>query len=273
MINNDANKKPTLAVHKFTSCDGCQLAFLNAGEDLLTLSELVNIVHFAEAGIVASHMNADIAFIEGSISTTEELERIHYVREHTRFLVTVGACATAGGIQALRNHHNSAEWLHSIYASPEFIDTLDTSTAIAQHVPVDLELWGCPVTTHQVMRAVRMLLFGVKPKVYGDSVCLECKRQGHVCVLVAQGKPCMGPVTQTGCGALCPSVGRACYACFGPQDNPNTDALGQRLIGLGLSPSAVSHKFLFINNEAPDFAQAGQYFKGIKITTDKGSNS
>lgn len=249
--------KPRVAVHKFSSCDGCQLAFLNAGEALLELVRQVEFAHFAEAGVVSPEAEADIAFIEGSVTTPHEIERIRTIRAHTKYLVTIGACATAGGIQALRNGRmQGADWIGSVYASPEYISSLDTSTPIAAHVKVDLELWGCPVTTRQVMQATRDLLFGVQPRNLSDSVCLDCKRAGNVCVLVTQGAPCMGPVTRTGCGALCPSFGRACYACFGPSEQVNGQALGQRLIGLGLAPQAVRQRFLFITAGAEPYRAA-----------------
>lgn len=257
--------KPRLAVYKFTSCDGCQLAFLNSGADLLTLSDLVDIVHFAEAGMLEPETSVDIAFVEGSISTPDEIKRIQKIRENTTYLITIGACATNGGIQALRNAANHNDWMASIYATPNTIQTLATSTAIAAHVRVDWELWGCPVNTQQVLETVRSLLLGATPKINRDAVCLECKRKAEVCVVVTKKEPCMGPVTQTGCGALCPGVGRGCYACYGPSENPNTPALGALFKREGQSHDAIAHQFLHINNQAPVFNQAGTYFKGIKI--------
>ena len=248
--------KPRVAVHKFASCDGCQLAFLNLGEDLLTLSQVVNLVHFAEAGPVNPEAAADIAFIEGSISTPEHLERIHRIRANTRYLITLGACATAGGLQALRNFSNADVWIASVYAKPEYIQSLKTSTPVAQHVKVDLEIWGCPVNGRQVLAAVRSLLSGVSPWMEKDKVCMECKRQRAVCVMVTKDIPCMGPVTRSGCGAICPSFGRDCYACYGPAENPNIASLARRLQGLGLVPETVMRRFRFINAAAPAFADA-----------------
>jgi len=254
--------KPRVAVHKFSSCDGCQLAFINSGEALVTLSELVDIVHFAEAGPVDPEAKVDVAFIEGSVSTPDELERIKMIRENSKILITIGACATSGGLQALRNiAPDSKEWPAAIYAKPEVIESLKTATPISDHVKVDFQIWGCPVNAEQVFAAVRSLLFGVAPTVPSDSVCLECKRKGNVCTLVAKGVPCMGPVTKTGCGALCPSFGRDCYGCFGPSENPNTTSLGKRFEGFGLVKDEVSKRFLIINNNAPAFAEAGKHFK------------
>jgi coenzyme F420-reducing hydrogenase gamma subunit len=247
-----------VAVHKFSSCDGCQLAFLNLGEGLLELTRLVDIRHFAEAGMVDPDARVDIAFVEGSVSTPGEVQRIGRIRDNSRFLITIGACATAGGLQALRNlDTGSAEWRGAIYARPEYIHSLDTSTAISDHSRVDLQLWGCPVTSRQVLAAVRSLLYGVRPEQERDKVCLECKRRGNVCLLVSRGVPCMGPVTRTGCGALCPSFGRDCYGCFGPTEALNGEAFGRRLEGLGLSPRRVSQRFLFINSHAPQNREVG----------------
>ncbi|MCW8397977.1 sulfhydrogenase subunit delta [Legionella sp. PATHC038] len=260
--------KPRLAVHKFTSCDGCQLAFLNAGEALITLSELVDMIHFSEAGAVDLDAKVDIAFVEGSISTPDEELRIKKIRENSKFIITIGACATAGGVQALRHFADTKEWVSSIYASPEYIHSLSTSTPISHHVKVDWELWGCPVNSNQVLEAIRFLLSNATPRIKQDSECMECKRKGNVCVLVTQKQPCMGPVTQLGCGSLCPSVGRGCYACYGPKENPNPNSLGNWFEQLGLSKEAIAQKFLHINNQAPAFNKAGAYFKGIKISNE-----
>jgi sulfhydrogenase subunit delta len=253
--------KPKVAVHKFSSCDGCQLAFLNAGEDLLALASLVDIIHFPEAGPVNDDILVDIAFVEGSITTPADRDRIKRVRNNSRYLITIGACATAGGIQALRNFANAHEWVSAVYATPEYIQTLATSSPIREHVRVDLELWGCPVNTRQVLMAVRNLLSGVTPIQETDKVCMECKRQHTVCVMVARNIPCMGPVTRTGCGSICPHVGRGCYGCYGPAENPNTQSLGRWLEGLGLVPEEVAKRFLFFNCEAPEFHDAGEYWK------------
>ena len=253
--------KPKIAVHKFASCDGCQLAFLNAGEALLNLANLVDITHFPEAGPIDEETKVDIAFVEGSITTPADKNRIQRIRANSHYLITIGACATAGGLQALRNFANTEEWVAAVYATPEYIQTLTTSTPIRDHVKVDLELWGCPVNAQQVLRAVRDLLFGVAPKNEQDKVCLECKRQHHVCVMVSKNMPCMGPVTRTGCGAICPQVGRGCYACFGPAESSNAMAMGVKLEGLGLLPHEIAQRFLFINSEASEFKHAGSYWK------------
>ncbi len=250
--------KPRIAVHKFSSCDGCQLAFLNMGEALLDLANLVDIMHFAEAGPVDENASVDIAFVEGSIATHHDLERIQKIRANSAYLISIGACATAGGIQALRNMANTKNWIAGIYAQPEYIDTLDNSEPISAHIKVDLELWGCPINSQQITAVVRDLLFRVTPKPERDKICLECKRQQHVCVMITKGEPCMGAVTQNGCGALCPSMGRGCYACYGPAEDANSPALANRLAGLGLVDKEIAQKFLFINSTVEPFCSTGK---------------
>jgi coenzyme F420-reducing hydrogenase gamma subunit len=245
-----------VAIHKFSSCDGCQLAFLNLGPDLLKLAESVELVHFAEAGPLALDADVDLAFVEGSISTPEDLERIDRIRARSRTLVAIGACATAGGVQALRNGPHSVHWLAGIYAHPEQINGLPNSTPISAHVNVDLELPGCPVTGQQVLAVVNAFLLGVSPPATNEKVCVECKRRGLSCVMVSKGIACMGPVTHGGCGALCPSLGRDCYGCFGPADLANTDSLTRQFKALGLSDEAIARRFRSINNNAPVFAAA-----------------
>lgn len=254
------NTKPRIAVHKFSSCDGCQLAFLNLGEDLLALNELVDIVHFAEAGMLDETAEVEIAFVEGSISTQKDVARIQTIRDQSHYLITIGACATAGGLQALRNLSDGG-WLEAIYAQPEYIDSLQHVSPISKHVHIDLELWGCPISQQQLVTAIRSLLWGVIPKLEQNKVCLECKRQQQVCVMVTQGTACMGPVTHTGCGALCPAVGRGCYGCFGPAENANPAALGQRFAGLGLLPQQIANQFLAINSQAEPFTTTGKTWK------------
>ena len=205
---------PTLAVWKFASCDGCQLTLLNCEDELLAIAGSLQIASFTEASSEVHPGPYDVSIVEGSITTPGDAARIRAVRDQSRFLITIGACATAGGVQALRNF--GGDLAPVVYASPEYIDTLRTSTPIADHVPVDFELRGCPIDKRQLLEVIAAFLAGRRPNVPAHSVCMECKRAGRVCVTVAHGTPCLGPMTQAGCGALCPSVGRGCYGCFGP---------------------------------------------------------
>ncbi len=245
--------KPTLAVWKFASCDGCQLTLLNCEDELLAVADAVEIASFPEASRAVVAGPYDLSLVEGSVTTPADAQRIAEVRAASRFLVTIGACATAGGIQALRNLADVAEFTSVVYARPDYIQTLATSTAIADHVPVDFELRGCPIDRRQLLEVIAAFLHGRRPGIRGHSVCVECKRAGLTCVMVAHGTPCLGPVTQAGCGALCPSVSRGCYGCFGPMESPNTAALATLLGTLGMDHPGLARAFRTFNTGAAAF--------------------
>ncbi len=246
-------KKPTVAVWKFASCDGCQLSLLNAEDELLDVADLVQIAYFPEATRTMLDGPYDISLVEGSITTPEEVERIREVREKSTLLVSIGACATSGGLQALRNYADVEEFTRYVYAHPEFIETLDTSTPISDHVQVDFELRGCPVDKHQLVEVIAAFARERRPRVPTYSVCVECKRAGNICVAVAKGIPCMGPVTQAGCGAICPSFNRGCYACFGPQDSQNCHGMSDRLAAMGVGPDEMVRGFRTFNVNCEPF--------------------
>ena len=220
-----ASAKLKLAVWKFSSCDGCQLSLLDCEDELLAIAGQIDIAYFLEATSAEVAGPYDLSIVEGSITNQHDVERILEVRASSTKLVTIGACATSGGIQALRNFADVEEYTRIVYATPEFISTLATSTPISAHVPVDFELQGCPINKHQLLEVISALLHRRRPHVRAHSVCLECKRRGTVCVMVAHGTPCLGPVTHAGCGAICPSYDRGCYGCYGPMETPNTESL------------------------------------------------
>lgn len=218
-------KRPTLAVWKFASCDGCQLSLLDCEDELLALADVVHIANFYEASSEVLPGPYDISLVEGSITTEHDEKRIQEVREQSKFLITIGACATSGGIQALRNFASIETYKKAVYAHPEYVNTLASSTPISQHVKVDYELQGCPINKFQLVELLTSLLQGKRPTISHSSVCVECKKNGYVCVTVAHGTPCLGPVTHAGCGALCPACTRGCYGCYGPKETANPGAL------------------------------------------------
>ena len=235
--------RPKLAVWKLASCDGCQLSLLDCEDELLAVADAIDIAYFPEASSRADPGPYDLSLVEGSITTPHDAERIRAIRAESRRLVTIGACATAGGIQALRNGRDHAEMMAAVYARPDYIATLATSTGVAAHVPVDFELRGCPIDKRQLLEVVSAFLHGRKPDVQSHATCVDCKRRGTVCVMVAHGVPCLGPVTHAGCGALCPSYARGCYGCFGPSDAPNVPSLVERLRALGMKRAEVDRLF------------------------------
>jgi coenzyme F420-reducing hydrogenase gamma subunit len=251
-------RRPRLAVWKFASCDGCQLSLLDCEDELLALAGVVEIAFFLEASRAVVEGPYDISLVEGSITTRDDAERIQVARRESKLLVTIGACATAGGIQALRNFGRVQDLVRAVYPSPELIATLETSSPIASHVPVDLELRGCPISKAQLLEALNALLHGRRPILPTHSVCIECKLRGTPCVMVAGGVPCLGPVTQAGCGALCPAYHRGCYGCFGPMESPNVAALGQEWARLGADGANLVRALRSFNAAAPAFREASE---------------
>jgi coenzyme F420-reducing hydrogenase gamma subunit len=258
-------EKPKLAVYKFSSCDGCQLSLLNLEDELLDLVDQVEIAYFLEARRQVLPPPYDIGLVEGSISTPEETKRIKQARRDCKFLVGIGACATSGGIQALRNWADVGEYTKAVYATPEYIETLDTATSIASYVFVDFELRGCPVNARQLLELITALLVGRKPNIAEHSVCVECKQQGHNCVLVSSGEPCLGPITQAGCGALCPAFNRACYGCFGPKDHANIKSLGKWFTDKqGRSPRDMKLMLRSFNGYLEPFKQMSDTYEKLE---------
>ncbi len=251
--------RPKLAVWKFASCDGCQLSMLDLEDELLAVAAEVEIAYFLEARRQTVRGPYDLSLVEGSVTTAEDAERIRRVRRQSRRLVTIGACATAGGIQALRNFADVKDFMSVVYASPEYVSTLATSTAISEHVHVDFELQGCPINKNQLLEVISAYLNERRPAIASHSVCVECKRRGNVCVMVAHGTPCLGPVTHAGCGAICPSYDRGCYGCYGPMEDPNATSLSGWLEErLGADEVDLVRLYRTFNASAPAFREESE---------------
>lgn len=251
-------RKPKLAVFKFASCDGCQLSLLDCEDELLAVADAMEIAYFPEATRAIIAGPYDLTLVEGSVTTPDDAERIHKIRRRSKRLITIGACATAGGIQALRNFAQIEDFITYVYARPEYIDTLAKSTPIHDHVWVDFELRGCPIDRFQLIEVINAFLNDRRPNIPHYSQCIECKRNGTVCVMVSHGTPCLGPVTQAGCGNLCPSRGRGCYGCFGPMEEPNTRALAGWFLNHGVAPSEIRDMFRTFNAGASAFRKESE---------------
>jgi sulfhydrogenase subunit delta len=254
-------RKPKLAVWKFSSCDGCQLSLLDCEDELLAVAGEIEIANFPEASRAIVKGPYDLSLVEGSITTPHDVERIQHVRRASKYLVTIGACATAGGIQALRNFKDVKEFISIVYAVPAYIETLNTSTPISDHVLVDFELHGCPINKHQLLEVISAFLHGRRPNIPRHSVCVECKLRGTPCVMVTQKIPCLGPVTQAGCGAICPSYARGCYGCFGPKETPNTISLSARWTQLGAKKQDIVQAFRGFNAYAEAFRKESEAYE------------
>jgi len=252
-------RKPKLAVWKFASCDGCQLSLLDCEDELLAVAGKIEIANFPEASRAIVKGPYDLSLVEGSITTPHDAERIHKIRRSSKMLVSIGACATAGGIQALRNFADVNDFVRAVYAHPEYIQTLKKSTPISDHVFVDFELRGCPIDKYQLLEFVSATLNNRKPNIPQYSVCMECKLRGNICVMVAHQSACLGPVTQAGCNALCPSYNRACFACFGPKEAVNTDSLALCFKNkMAMSPDEIRRSFRSFNAYADSFRKESE---------------
>ncbi|MEM1666294.1 MAG: oxidoreductase [Nitrososphaerota archaeon] len=250
-----ARKIPKIAVYKFASCDGCQLSIVDLEDELLEIGQRFEIAYFMEVTRAVKKGPYDVGLVEGSISTPHDVELIKSIRKDCKKLVAIGACATAGGIQALRNWASVEEFSKYVYAKPECIQTLEKSSPISEYVQVDLELRGCPVNKYQLLEVLSALLAGRKPNTPTYSVCMECKRKGNVCVTVAKGIPCLGPVVQAGCGALCPTYSRGCYGCFGPMESPNVKSLASKFIELGMNKKDIVLMFREFTGWSKEFRE------------------
>jgi sulfhydrogenase subunit delta len=258
VISANPQPRQSLAVWKFASCDGCQLSILDLEDELLALAERIEIHQFLEATSATVAGPYDVSIVEGSVTTAHDAERIREVREQSHMLITIGACANAGGIQALRNFADVEEFASIVYATPEYISTLATSTPISAHVHVDFELNGCPINKHQLLEVIAAHLSRRRPRVRAHSVCVECKRRGNVCVMVAHGTPCLGPVTHAGCGAICPAYDRGCYGCFGPMEAPNSRALSAGIDRLGAEDYDLVLAYRTFNASSDAFRRASE---------------
>jgi len=252
------HQKPKLAVWKFASCDGCQLSLLDCEDEFLKIAENIEIALFPEATRKVVEGPYDLSLVEGSITTPHDMARIKEIRKQSIFLVTIGACATAGGIQALRNFKDVKEFITIVYANPQYIETLSTSTPISEHVQVDFELRGCPINKRQLLEVVSAFLNRRRPNIPGYSVCIECKKRGTPCVMVTKGITCLGPVTQAGCGAICPAYNRGCYGCYGPAESPNTGSLSDFLTERAVVREDIQRLFRTYNAEAPAFRKESE---------------
>jgi coenzyme F420-reducing hydrogenase gamma subunit len=249
---------PKIAVWKFASCDGCQLSILDCEDELLILAENVTIANFPEASRHFIPGPYDISLVEGSITTPHDLERIQEIRKDSKILVTIGACATAGGIQALRNFADVKDFISAVYAKPEYITTLAKVIPIADAVKVDYELRGCPINKTHLLELFSAILNDRKPQITADAVCTECKKRGIPCRMVLHNEPCMGPITHAGCGAICPAYDRPCFGCYGPKENANTKALDKLWQEAGVGQDERTRLLRSYNSLAKQWLEVGE---------------
>jgi len=255
-------QKPKIAVFKFASCSGCQLQIVNLESSLLDILGAVEISYFPMATRKVVAGPYDIGLVEGSVTREADVHELKKIREECKVLVAIGTCAIYGGLQALKNWRDLDDLKKRVYDRPDWITSAKTSTPISDHVKVDAALYGCPIGLDQLVELIVSALLGRKPYLPDWPVCLQCKMKGNVCLLVAGREPCMGPVTRGGCGAICPSWGRACFGCFGPCEDANPASMGRVLKDLGLDDAEVVRRFRYLASNAQAFREGAERYAG-----------
>jgi sulfhydrogenase subunit delta len=237
--------KPKLAFFDFTGCEGCQLEAINFETELVELLEHVDIVSFREAMTERSD-DYEIAFIDGAISTESDVSRIKNIREQAKILVAMGACASLGGVNCLKNFRPMEENLKIVYGDAARYYSTIPARPVSAVVPVEYELPGCPMNRHEFLRLAKALLLGKKFELPNYPVCVECKMAGNVCVF-DKGGYCLGPVTRAGCSAICVTTGRHCWGCRGLVDDPNVNSEKEILQKHGLTVDDILNQFRIFN--------------------------
>ncbi len=216
--------KPKVAIFDFACCEGCQLQIVNLEEEILDLISLVEPVEWREAMSEQSE-EYDIAFIEGSITRAADEKRIKEIRARAKVLVALGACATIGGVNKIKNRFEMDEVRECAYGEDGMMPHLDTypTKAVDEVVKVDCHIHGCPIEHEEFAYIVRCLALGKTPEIPNYPVCVECKLKENVCRF-EYDEICLGPITRAGCGAVCPTGSAWCFGCRGLVDNPNVNA-------------------------------------------------
>lgn len=242
--------KPKVAVFDFTGCEGCELNKLNFENHLLDILQHIDIVEWREAmdDRVAEY---DIAFVEGSISTPDCVERIFDIRNRAKVLIALGACAVNGGMNAMKNKQPLDMVRETVYGTDKDLFPTLPALPLSAYVSVDYEVHGCPMTQKEFLQLITSILAGKKPSKPDYAVCVECKLDENECVY-GKGMICMGPITRAGCDALCPSFGQYCIGCRGLVPHPNKEAMLNILIENGLSIDDAEKRMDLYNSNEKD---------------------
>jgi len=221
------NKKPVVAILSLTCCEGCQVAIMDLGERFLEFLTKVDIGDFRLIEDLPDVDKYDIAIVEGTAITKEQVKRLKNVRKKSKILIAIGACACLGGVQELKNYRNKKEIIRQVYPNIRGIDNPKIKS-VKEIVRVDLEIPGCPINKEEFFRIINEFLQGEIPKIEQKPVCEECPRKGKNCLLLL-GKPCLGPISLAGCGAPCPTSDFPCDGCRGPREGINLEAMKKAL--------------------------------------------
>lgn len=241
--------KPRVAIFDFACCEGCQLQIVNLEEEIIDLVGAVDVVEWREAMSEQSH-EYDIAIIEGSITRPEDEHRLQIIRSRAKVLIALGACATIGGVNKMKNNFDLNEVKRCVYGKDADMPHLATTTTRAVHevVDVDCKIHGCPIDGDEFKRIIRDLLLGKRPTIPDYPVCVECKAKENVC-RYEYDQICLGPIIRAGCGAPCPSAAWRCFGCRGMVDNPNVDAAKEVMEKYNLTVDDLKQKMVLFNSK------------------------
>ena len=241
MINKRTKqRKPRVGVHSITGCAGCQLSFYFV-EDILL--ELIGKIHLVAAPMLKGkneEVNYDVLFVEGSVSSKEDLDNLLKWREQTKYLIALGACASHGCVQSMKHMMNEKQVEKEVYKKFPTDKRLKPITAVPihKHVKVDFYIPGCPPDKEEIAQVIKIVLQGRIPRVYDKAVCHECSLKENYCLL-DQGIECLGPLMNGGCKALCPSYNHPCTGCRGMLDDANLESGKEMLKDKGFDPDTM----------------------------------
>lgn len=241
--------KPRVAIFDFACCEGCQLQIVNMEEEILDLLTLVQPVEWREAMSDQSE-EYDIAIVEGSITRPGDEEKLKTIRARAKILVALGACATIGGVNKLKNNFEMDEVRSCVYGKDGAMPHLDTAPtkALDEVVKVDFKIHGCPINNKEFAYIVKCLATGKLPVIPNYPVCVECKMRGNVC-RYEYNEVCLGPVTRAGCNAICPSAGSWCFGCRGYVDDPNVQAAREVMEHYGKTMDDLKGRLLLFGSK------------------------
>lgn len=231
------SKKPIIGIFGLSSDEGCEFPILDQGEKLFELLQEVELGQFRLIEELPEVGHYDVALVEGSVLTKENIEKLKRIREHSKILVAMGACAVIGGIPELKNYTDKNKAVARVYKNVTGIDNLEVKP-LKEYVKVDFEIPGCPIDGGEVIRLLYDLKEGRIPKIEPRPVCYECQIRETECLLQPNAKtgrkalPCMGPISLAGCNAPCPVAGYPCDGCRGVLAEADFDSFEKAIAGL-----------------------------------------
>lgn len=257
----NGNNKIKTALFKFTCCAGCQFALLHFFTQQIETFELLDFVYFKMAISKELEEPYDLALIEGSVSTPEQIEILKAARKQAKTLVAFGACAAHGGVPSIKDWQNERVIEERVYPDPLVISSIKVSP-VDEYVKVDHYLRGCPIDEVEFMEMIRSITVDKDPYVRQHPVCLECKTRDNICILLmregVQESMCLGPVTRGGCRVVCTSNMRACYGCRGPMSDPNIPEMVRTFKGKGFSDKDIELRFTEYAGLSPEFSEGAR---------------